>query len=116
MLASYHAGFTQGIPHPICATKPVTHGPLLQEVRPGDIVVDDCGYICTGYLLLFSPAELLPAPALDRAAQTGPGRILLTSRAIAALDADPPDGWTDISAALQPIFETPALSLSELPR
>mgnify|MGYP002414188014 CR=1 FL=1 len=22
MLASYHAGFTQGIPHPICATKP----------------------------------------------------------------------------------------------
>lgn len=94
----------------------VTHAPLLQEVRPGDIVVDDCGYICTGYLLLFSPAELLPADALDRAADTGPGRILLTSRAIAALDAEPDDSWASQRALLQPVFSTAALSLSELPR
>lgn len=94
----------------------VTHAALLQEVRPGDIVVDDCGYICTGYLLLYSPAELLPADALDRAADTGPGRILLTSRAIAALDGDPPDGWGAQRTLLHPVFSTPNLSLSELPR
>lgn len=94
----------------------VTHAALLQEVRPGDVVVDDCGYICTGYLLLFSPAELLPAEALNRAADTGPGRILLTSRAIAALDAEPGDSWASQRALLQPVFSVEALSLSELPR
>ncbi|WP_420396367.1 glycosyltransferase [Nioella sp.] len=29
MLASYHAGFTQGIPHPICATKPINRVHIL---------------------------------------------------------------------------------------
>ena len=33
MLASYHAGFTQGIPHPICATK------------PANWLLGDCSYI-----------------------------------------------------------------------
>ncbi len=94
----------------------VIHADLLDEVQPGDVVVDDCGYICTGYLLLFSPAELLPADALGRAAETGPGRILLTSRAIAALDADPSDSWASQRALLQPVFITANLSLSELTR
>ncbi|MGI3184159.1 hypothetical protein [Nioella aestuarii] len=94
----------------------ITHSALLDEVRPGDVVVDDCGYICTGYLLLFSPAELLPVDALDLAAETGPGRILLTSRAISALDARQPEAWPQTRARLQPVFATPNLSLSELPR
>ena len=94
----------------------VTHAALLAEVQPGDVVVDDCGYICTGYLLLFSPAELLPAAALDRAADTGPGRILLTSRAIAALEAEPPEGWPDLRERLLPVISGPGLELSELPR
>jgi hypothetical protein len=94
----------------------VTHAALLDEVRAGDIVVDDCGYICTGYLLLFSPAELLPADALGRAAGIGPGRILLTSRAISALDTLQPEDWAQTRDSLQPVFSTPDLSLSELPR
>lgn len=94
----------------------VTHAALLDEVRAGDIVVDDCGYICTGYLLLFSPAELLPADALGRAAGIGPGRILLTSRAISALDALQAEDWAQTRDRLQPVFSTPDLSLSELPR
>lgn len=94
----------------------VSHARLLAEVQQGDVVVDDCGYICTGYLLLFSPAELLPAEALDRAPDTGPGRILLTSRAIAALEADPPEGWPGHRDRLVPVLTGPGLALSEWPR
>jgi hypothetical protein len=90
----------------------VLHAPLLAELRPGDVLVDDCGYICTGYLLLFSPAELLPVDALSRAAETGPGRILLTSRALAALEAQ----GSPVDAGLVPVFTTFRLSLSEQPR
>ena len=94
----------------------VLHADLLAELRPGDVVVDDCGYICTGYLLLFSPAELLPAEALDQAAETGPGRILVTSRAIAALEAGASDSWASQSARLHPVLAAPELSLWDLPR
>ncbi|RFU12020.1 hypothetical protein DZD18_14230 [Rhodobacteraceae bacterium W635] len=94
----------------------VLHADLLAEVQPGDVVVDDCGYICTGYLLLFSPAELLPVSALGRAAETGPGRILLTSRARDALDAQAPEGWAASRASLDPVIEDARLSLFALPR
>lgn len=94
----------------------VTHAPLLAELRAGDVVVDDCGYICTGYLLLFSPAELLPADAWAEAPDTGPGRILLTARAIAALDEMAPDGWEAARAHLVPVLAGPPLPVLEWPR
>jgi len=94
----------------------VVHAGLLDEVRRGDVVIDDCGYICTGYLLFFSPAELLPVSGLGAAADTGPGRILLTSRAIVALDAEAPEGWPAMRASLSPVIEGARLSLYALPR
>lgn len=94
----------------------VLHAPLLEEVRPGDVVVDDCGYICTGYLLMLSPAELLPAAAWDTAADTGPGRILLTGRAVAALDARAPAGWAAARESLTPVLSGDALPIYLLPR
>ena len=89
---------------------------LIEETQPADVIVDDCAYICTGYLLLFSPAEILPAGALDMAEQTGPGRILITGRARAALDADPPRGWPDRRAGLERVRSDLDPEFYEIPR
>ena len=89
---------------------------LFDETAPGDVIVDDCAYICTGYLLLFSPAEILPASALDLADATGPGRIFVTARARAALDGDPPQGWPDRREALQAFRPGTGVVVYEIPR
>lgn len=94
----------------------VMQADLLDQVGAGDVVVDTCGYICTGYLLAFSPAELLPAEAVSEAAETGPGRIIVTGRARAALDDAPVAGWSEISAGLQALPHHAALPLYEMSR
>jgi len=89
---------------------------LIEETQPGDVIVDDCAYICTGYLLLFSPAEILPASGLDLAETAGPGRIFITERARAALDADPPQGWPQLRGGLERIRSVTEPELYEIPR
>lgn len=71
---------------------------LIEDTAAGDLVIDRCGYICEGYLRLFSPARY-PDREADRQARAAPphlpasrpggGRVLVTSRALEA-GADPP--------------------------
>lgn len=92
---------------------------LIENTNAGDVIVDDCGYICTGYLLLFSPADILPAAAFGDATEFGQGRVLITSRAVDVLDgADPalPE-WARLRAMLQPLHRSGGgLNVLELPR
>ncbi len=94
----------------------VTQAGVLAEAGAGDVVVDDCGYICTGYLLAFSPADLLPAEEIGRAADIAPGRIIVTERARIALEARPVAGWSDISSRLRELPGHDRLPLYSLPR
>ncbi len=63
---------------------------LIENTTAGDLLIDRCGYICTGYLRLFVPAGLQiwqpgeEPPAALSAALSGGGRIFVTSRALAA--------------------------------
>ncbi len=59
---------------------------LIENTAPGDLVIDRCGYICTGYLRLFVPAGLqIWEPGEEPpAALSGAGRIFVTSRVLAA--------------------------------
>jgi len=55
---------------------------LIENAQDTDAIVDSCGYICTGYLQLFSRAEILDVEDISPdilSAQAG--RIIVTSRA-----------------------------------
>ncbi len=57
---------------------------LIEQTGPQDVVIDYCGYICTGYLLLFSEAEIHAHNAVDTRPDTGEeGRLIVTARALA---------------------------------
>ena len=64
----------------------VANQDLLERLEPGDVVISDCGYICTGYLRFYGQATVLAPSDGTLDPLEGATRVVLSSWAMHPMD------------------------------